>query len=91
MKAFSTLIALLPALALAVPTNYGGEHKEGEGKSGELCDAFPFEFTSTLVAYATPDTIINNNQTSVPGLEGGSGIFRFGLNSKEVRPCLSRL
>jgi hypothetical protein len=58
---------------------YEDKHDDDDGK----CDAFPFEFTSTLVAYANPNEIINNNQTSVPGLPGGSGTFKFGLNSKE--------
>lgn len=49
--------------------------------------SYPFEFTSTAVAYATPDTIINNDQESVPGLEDGYGTFAFGLNSVQDVIC----
>lgn len=49
--------------------------------------AFPFHFTSTAVAYADGNQIINNSQVAVPGLEGGWGQFSFGLNSVEDVLC----
>lgn len=48
---------------------------------------YPAYWTSAAVAYATPDTIINNNGTAVPGLQGGYGTFAFGLNSAEDVIC----
>lgn len=51
----------------------------------------PFWFTSTYDVYASPDTIINNNQTRVPGVAGASGSFKFGINSgtsESIRPTL---
>jgi len=50
--------------------------------------SFPFEFTSTLVAYADGNQIINNSQVAVPGLSpDGYGKFAFGLNSNTNTIC----
>lgn len=74
------------------------EHKEEdktEHKDDKYPDAwkgaFPFHFTSTAVAYADGNQIVNNSQVAVPGLEGGWGQFSFGLNSVEDVICHVRL
>lgn len=75
----------------------GDHHEEDKHEDDKYPDAwkgaFPFHFTSTAVAYADGNQIINNSQVAVPGLEGGWGQFSFGLNSVEdvlchVRPLL---
>lgn len=47
---------------------------------------FPF-FTSTFTAEATPDTIVSADVGPVAGLPGGSGLFKFYLNSKDDVIC----
>jgi hypothetical protein len=93
---FSSLAALLlPALALAAPAKrtYGHEekheehHDDGHDDGNKLISAFPFEFTSTFMANLSPDTIINANQTSVPGLEGAYGTAKFGINAEADVIC----
>ncbi|WWD19993.1 hypothetical protein CI109_104466 [Kwoniella shandongensis] len=58
-----------------------------DGEEKWYKDSFPFHFTSTIVGYASPDTIVNNSQVAVPGLEDGWGKFAFGLNSEENVIC----
>lgn len=75
---FSTalLVAALPALAAAAPLNDGKkwDYKESHHKDAMDLNSKVFDFSSTYVAYASPDQIINNNQTAVPGEEGASGV-----------------
>lgn len=96
MKSVLALV-LLPLMALAAPTNEARENYEKtdhhaapapahEGMGG-IDVAYPFQFTSTLVAFATPNTIINNSQVAVPGLAEGWGEYRFGLNSIDNVIC----
>jgi len=60
------------------------EHHDDDSWKG----SFPFEFTSTLVAYADGNQIINNSQVAVPGLSpDGYGKFAFGLNSNTNTIC----
>lgn len=94
----AAILAVLP-LAMAMPANWDhkddhkvDEHKDwssGKGDEGynTAKDAFPFHFTSTLVTYASPNTIINNSQVAVPGLPEGWGKFQFGLNSVDNVIC----
>lgn len=49
--------------------------------------SFPFDFTSTAIAWAGPEKIINNSQVSVPGLDGAYGTFAFGLNGPQDVIC----
>lgn len=62
------------------------DHKDEGGHKAHF-NNFPFEFTSTAVAWARPETIVNNSQVAVPGLEGGYGTFAFGLNSVQDVIC----
>jgi hypothetical protein len=95
----AAILAVLP-LAMAMPTwdhkddHKVDEHKDKDWSSGKgdegyntAKDAFPFHFTSTLVTYASPNTIINNSQVAVPGLPEGWGKFQFGLNSVDNVIC----
>lgn len=63
------------------------EYKDDDDKDDKYHKDFPFDFTSTLIAYAGPDQVINNNQTAVYGLPGGYGLFQFGLNSEQDVIC----
>lgn len=69
---------------------YDDQHEYTDGTAwfrDSSVDNYPEYFTSFAVAYASPDTIINNNQTAVPGLPGGFGTFAFGLNSVDDVIC----
>ena len=69
------LLAALPLLSNAVPLSARDNDKSHKQHySGNALDGKVFEFSSTYVAYATPDQVINNNQTAVPGEEGASGV-----------------
>ena len=96
MLVSSLAALLLPALALAAPAKrtYGHEEKVEESHHDDhhddthkLISAFPFEFTSTFSAKLSPDFIINANQTSVPGLAGGYGMAKFGINAVDDLIC----
>jgi len=65
------------------------EHKDDDHKDDDSWKgSFPFEFTSTLVAYADGNQIINNSQVAVPGLAPhGWGKFSYGLNSEQDVIC----
>lgn len=53
----------------------------------EDVENFPDYFTSSLVAYATPDAVVNSNNTVVPGAKGSFGTFAYGLNAWEDTIC----
>jgi len=62
------------------------QDKHYDAKADSL-GSFPFHFTSTFHAKATPDQIIVANGTSVPGQQGAVGYYNFGINSKEEVIC----
>lgn len=91
----TALVSLLTASTItAAPWNDGKgkeaakweDHKD-EGDHKKHFNNFPFEFTSTAVAWAKSNTIVNNSQVAVPGLDGGYGTFAFGLNSVQDVIC----
>ena len=47
----------------------------------------PFDFTSTYKIEATPDQVVDANNTYTGGLAGAHGIYKFGINSKENVIC----
>jgi hypothetical protein len=47
----------------------------------------PFDFTSTYKIEATPDQVVDANNTYTGGLKGAYGIYKFGINSKENVIC----
>merc|ERR1739841_146914 len=63
------------------------DDKKDDKKDHDMDGAFPFEFTSTYPVYATPDTIISATDGPVPGVEGASGTFKFGINSEHDYIC----
>ena len=56
----------------------------------ESVENFPDYFTSGLIAYASPDEVVNANNTVTPGAEGSFGTFAFGLNAWEDVICYVR-
>jgi hypothetical protein len=92
------LVAALPALAAAIPLSardndkkYDSKHWDDSSKKhdiGSKLGGNVFDFTSTYVAYATPDQVIANNQTAAPGEEGASGVCEscsLPFDCKDVR------
>lgn len=49
--------------------------------------ARPRTFTSTLKTEATPEQVVNANNTSVPGLQGAKSTFKLEINSQEDILC----
>ena len=47
----------------------------------------PTEFTSMFEITATPDQVVNANNTLTGGLAGAQGLYRFSLNSKDNIIC----
>ncbi|KAK4057207.1 hypothetical protein OIO90_001702 [Microbotryomycetes sp. JL221] len=62
--------------------SWGGWDQSGKGLADNV-----FHFTSTYKAYATPDQIINNNQTAVPGEPGAYGWFQYGIYAPDEIIC----
>lgn len=90
-----SLLAALPllsaVLAAPAPWNDGKPPSKGDDKDKDSSrysgGSFPFHFTSTAMAWAGPDQVVNNSQVAVPGLPGGYGEFQFGLNSVQNVIC----
>lgn len=90
MKSSLALIALSLAGAVSAAPMNDKSHSDDSHAPAEKYvkpPTFPFEFTSTVIAWAGAETIVNNSQVTVPGLPGGYGTFAFGLNSKEDVIC----
>ena len=102
MKVFATLsaIAALTSVSLAAPSGGNGGHggkacpvqkpKPGGGKPD--MKGFPFCFTSTYQIIATPDQVVNANNTATPGEPGAIGYYNYGIQSDMdlicwVSPC----
>ncbi|GAA5869482.1 hypothetical protein JCM8547_001501 [Rhodosporidiobolus lusitaniae] len=97
----SFLIAALPLLAAAAPTwsdsfsSSSSKHDDASnwqddshhGGSNWLIGDGPFDFTSTYSAWATPDQVVNADNTAVPGEEGAWGSFQYGINVHEEIIC----
>merc|ERR1712000_451443 len=90
MKFFATCAALaaLP-IAFAAPSTGKScpvaKPKPGHGK-GDLKD-FPFCFTSTYQIVATPDQVVNANNTATPGEPGAIGYYNYGIQSEMDLIC----
>merc|ERR1712098_1035275 len=90
MKFFATCAALA-ALPIAFATPSTGKScpvakpKPGHGK-GDLKD-FPFCFTSTYQIVATPDQVVNANNTATPGEPGAIGYYNYGIQSEMDLIC----
>jgi hypothetical protein len=47
----------------------------------------PFTFTSTYEVIATPEQVVDMNNTFTGGLKGAKGLYKLGINSKENVIC----
>ncbi|KAK2040038.1 hypothetical protein LZ31DRAFT_530549 [Colletotrichum somersetense] len=61
--------------------NKGGEYHFYKGASG------PFTFTSTYDVIATPDQVVDSNNTYTGGLAGAVGYYSYGINAYENVIC----
>jgi hypothetical protein len=78
-------LAVLPAV-LAAPSckaakpkaayNWTPDNMKGDGEKD-----FPFCFTSTYQIIATPDQVVNANNTATPGEPGAVGYYNYGIQS----------
>lgn len=79
---FLSALVIVPA-ALAAPKHgkscSASKPKPGPSK-GDLKD-FPFCFTSTYQIIATPDQVVNANNTATPGESGAIGYYNYGIQS----------
>ncbi|EFQ34278.1 hypothetical protein CGRA01v4_03898 [Colletotrichum graminicola] len=57
------------------------------GSSGYQGASGPFSFTSTYDVIATPDQVVDNNNTFTGGLAGAVGYYSYGINSYENVIC----
>lgn len=75
--ALTTLIASVAA----VPTWKGNDWKGKDNKKywKDVKD-YPKYFTSTYEVKATPDQVVNANNTFTGGLDGAEGLYRYGIN-----------
>lgn len=84
MKASICALGLLAVAQSAVVPNDGAglvaRHDDKQKTS-------PFIFTSTFHVVATPDKVVDSQNNYTGGLQGSSGIFRFGINSNENVIC----
>jgi len=81
ISAAATATGSVAPSSSATPDQGNGEFAGWTGPNG------PRTFTSIAKIEATPDTIINNNQTAVAGQEGASLTFTLGMNSAEDYIC----
>ncbi|KAK1981887.1 hypothetical protein LZ30DRAFT_781691 [Colletotrichum cereale] len=61
--------------------NKGGKDSGHKGASG------PFSFTSTYDVIATPDQVVDSNNTFTGGLAGAVGYYSYGINSYDNVIC----
>ncbi|KAJ6784800.1 hypothetical protein PWT90_08057 [Aphanocladium album] len=83
MKASICLGLLAVAQSAVVPNGGADLVARHDGK----LKTTPFSFTSTFHVVATPDKVVDSQNNYTGGLQGGSGIFRFGINSNENVIC----
>ena len=89
MKTTAVLCALLTT-AFAIPTNHPGDNDQHKKKPGKHYGRKgPFVFTSTYNVVATPDQVVDANNTLTGGLAGAKGWFNYGINSHENVICFN--
>lgn len=91
MKFLATLgaLAALSSVAVAAPKSGKVCHivKPKPGDDKPDLKEFPFCFTSTYQIVATPDQVVNANNTLTPGEEGAIGYFNYGIQSEMDLIC----
>ncbi|OLN86847.1 hypothetical protein CCHL11_04592 [Colletotrichum chlorophyti] len=93
---FAVVPLVLATAATATPINIiedvkniiwykkGGDHGKSWSSWG---NAGPFQFTSTYDVVATPDQVVDSNNTFTGGLAGAIGYFSYGINSRDDVIC----
>ncbi|KPI35254.1 uncharacterized protein AB675_3756 [Cyphellophora attinorum] len=86
MKVTATIAGLvaLTSVASAFPFG-GGSGGKGDKEWKDFKDypkGFPFKFTSIYQVTATPDQVVNANNTVTPGEPGAVGYYNYGINSE---------
>ncbi|KAK1453446.1 hypothetical protein CMEL01_05105 [Colletotrichum melonis] len=87
---FAIIPLALATAASAAPIVEEIKHAVGwtkKGGKGSWGSSGPFHFTSTYDVIATPDQVVDNNNTFTGGLAGAIGYFNYGINSKENVIC----
>ncbi|KAI8304112.1 hypothetical protein K4K59_012931 [Colletotrichum sp. SAR11_240] len=80
-------VAATPIKIIEDVTHIIGWHKKGSGNKQGWGSSGPFHFTSTYHVVATPDQVVDNNNTATGGLAGAIGYFNYGINSQEDVIC----
>jgi hypothetical protein len=84
MKASLFALGLI-ASATASPVQANA--KELAARTNDHKKDGPFTFTSTYHVEAKPENVVDSNNNPTGGLEGSSGIFKFGINSNDNVIC----
>ncbi|KAJ0159897.1 hypothetical protein CTA2_8921 [Colletotrichum tanaceti] len=86
----ATVAAASPIKIVEEITQSIGWHKKGgedEDHKGSWGASGPFSFTSTYDVVATPDQVVDSNNTFTGGLAGAVGFYSYGINSWENVIC----
>ncbi|GKT84476.1 CHRD superfamily protein [Colletotrichum tofieldiae] len=86
----ATVAAANPIKIVEEITESIGWHKKGgddKENKGSWSASGPFSFTSTYDVIATPDQVVDSNNTFTGGLAGAIGYYSYGINSKDNVIC----
>ncbi|GJC90772.1 hypothetical protein ColLi_13610 [Colletotrichum liriopes] len=86
----ATVAAANPIKIVEEITESIGWHKKGgddKEDKGSWSASGPFSFTSTYDVIATPDQVVDSNNTFTGGLAGAIGYYSYGINSKDNVIC----
>ncbi|KAF6840600.1 hypothetical protein CPLU01_00971 [Colletotrichum plurivorum] len=91
---FAIIPAVLATAVAATPMRVPGDltkmvwrKKGGNNNRWSNWSTGPFQFTSTYDVIATPDEVVDSNNTFTGGLEGAIGYYSYGINSWEDVIC----
>ncbi|KAL0943501.1 CHRD superfamily protein [Colletotrichum truncatum] len=79
-------VAATPIKIIEDVTHLIGWHKKADNKQAWGTSG-PFHFTSSYHIVATPDQVVDNNNTATGGLAGAIGYYSYGINSWEDVIC----
>jgi hypothetical protein len=83
MKVTATIAGLVALTSVASAFPFGGGKGDKEWKDfKDYPKGFPFKFTSIYQVTATPDQVVNANNTLTPGEPGAVGYYNYGINSE---------
>ncbi|KAK1995368.1 hypothetical protein LX36DRAFT_692653 [Colletotrichum falcatum] len=90
-SAYASLVLATVAAASPIKLIQDVAHSIGfytkGGGSGYGGAPGPFSFTSTYDVVATPDQVVDSNNTFTGGLAGAVGYFSYGINSRDNVIC----